>query len=174
MWTVSRLVALLFGLAQTGPAPEIPATVVPAGDIQAAATQAIANKISDTSIRTVDAGGHNVGIGVVYRGKGTGLKQFSSHDSVTEIYQVIEGAGTLVTGGALLNPQRRQSGSEVVGQMNGPSVSGTAIQGGASHHVGKGDMIIIPAGTPHGFPEVDETMTIVVVRVDPDRVVALK
>jgi hypothetical protein len=50
MWTVSRLVALLFGLAQTGSVPVIPATVVPAGDIQAAAAQAIANKISDTSL----------------------------------------------------------------------------------------------------------------------------
>jgi mannose-6-phosphate isomerase-like protein (cupin superfamily) len=172
--TTAGLGVLLVVLVQSPSAPVIPATVVPASDIQAVAAQSIANKVSDTSIRTVDAGGHNVGIGVVYRGKGTGLKQFSSHDRVTEVYQVLEGAGTLVTGGGLVDPVRRQSGSEAVGQMNGPSLSGTAIDGGVSRHLVKGDMVIIPAGTPHGFAEVDETMTVVVVRIDPSRVIALK
>lgn len=30
-----------------------------------------------------------------------------SHDSVTEVYQVLEGSGTLVTGGTLTDPERR-------------------------------------------------------------------
>jgi len=61
---------------------------------------------------------------------------------------VLEGSGTLVTGGTIVNPQRRTSGQEEVTQINGPGVSGTAIDGGVSRRITKGDMVIIPAGTP--------------------------
>lgn len=164
---------LLLALAQAGSAP-LPATDVSTATIQATLKDAIAKGVIDTPIRTVDAGGHNVGIGVVQRPKGTNLVGGALHDKVTEVYYVIEGAGTLVTGGTLVNPQRRDSAASVVTQINGPGVSGTAIQGGARRRVAKGDMVIIPAGTPHWFPEVEEALMYVVVRVDPARVVTLK
>lgn len=63
------ILAILLALAQAGANP-IPATDVTAADIQAALKQAIAKKITDTPIRTVDAGGHNVGIGLVHRPTG--------------------------------------------------------------------------------------------------------
>ncbi len=53
-------------------------------------------------------------------------------------------------------------------------VSGTAIRGGVTHHLTAGDMIVIPAGTPHWFSEVEENIVCTVVRVDPTRVVSLK
>ena len=86
---------------------------------------------------------------------------------------MLEGAGTIVTGGSLVNPRRRQDG-EVVAQLNGPGESGSGIEGGVSQRLTKGYMIVIPAGTPHGFSDVEETMTIVVVRVDPHGILALK
>jgi len=43
-----------------------------------------------------------------------------------------------------------------------------------SRRIAKGDMVIIPAGTPHWFSEVQESITYTVVRVDPGRVVKLK
>ena len=43
-----------------------------------------------------------------------------------------------------------------------------------SRRVSKGDMIIIPSGTPHGFTDVQEDITYTIVRVDPSRVLALK
>ena len=58
--------------------------------------------------------------------------------------------------------------------VSGPGVSGTAIQGGVSRRVSKGDVIIIPAGTPHWFSVVDEPIKLTVVRVDPGRVVTLR
>jgi len=61
-----------------------------------------------------------------------------------------------------------------VTQLSGPGVSGTAIQGGVSRRIGKGNMVIIPAGTPHWFSEIQETITYTVVRLDPSRTVALK
>jgi mannose-6-phosphate isomerase-like protein (cupin superfamily) len=167
-----RLLAILLALPQVGATP-IPATDVTAATIQATLRQQIASSTTDIPIRTVDAGGHHVGIGLVHRP--TGFKGYAaSHDKVTEVYQVLEGSGTLVTGGAMVNPQRRDNVAENVTQINGPGVSGASIQGGASRRISKGDMVIIPAGTPHWFSEVQESITYTVVRVDPERVVRLK
>jgi mannose-6-phosphate isomerase-like protein (cupin superfamily) len=160
----------------TAPEP-IPATDVTAEDIQATLKQEIASgkAVNDTSIRVVDTGGHNVGIGAVYR-LAPATKGFSAlHDKVTEVYYMLEGAGTLVTGGTLVDPQRRQSANEIVAQVNGPGVSGTKIQGGVSRRIKAGDMVIIPAGTPHWWSEIEgSSMKYLVVRVDPSGVVALK
>jgi len=165
--------------AQPSAAPGEPlsATDVTAEDIQATLKQEMASgkPVNDTSIRVVDVGGCNVGIGAVYR-LTPATKGFSAtHDKVTEVYYMIEGAGTLVTGGTLVNPQRRQSSNEIVAQVNGPGVSGTTIQGGVSRRIKAGDMVIIPAGTPHWWSEIEgSSMKYVVVRVDPSRVVNLK
>jgi tetratricopeptide (TPR) repeat protein len=164
------VLALLFALVQTG-RPPIPATDVAAADILATQKTAIEKKIVDIPIRTVDGGGHHIGIGLVHRPKGTNIPGGSLHDQVSEVYHVLEGSGTLVTGGTLVNPTRRDSAAEVVTQINGPGVSGTAIEGGVRRRVSKGDVVIIPAGTPHWFPEVHESITYTVVRIDPNRVV---
>jgi quercetin dioxygenase-like cupin family protein len=88
---------------------------------------------------------------------------------------MIEGAGTLVTGGTLVNPQRRKDAAEVVTQVNGPGTSGTKIEGGVSRRIKAGDMVIIPAGTPHWWSEIEgSSMKYVVVRIDPSQVVTLK
>jgi mannose-6-phosphate isomerase-like protein (cupin superfamily) len=169
-----KLIALIFALAQAGGAMPIPATDIPAADVQSTLKKAIASKTIDTTIRTVDAGGHNIGVGLVHRPKGTNLPGGASHDKVSEVYHVLEGAGTLVTGGTLVSPQRREGAAEVVTQINGPGYSGTSITGGVRRRIAKGDIVIIPAGTPHWFPEVEEDLTYTVVRVDPSRVVTLK
>jgi mannose-6-phosphate isomerase-like protein (cupin superfamily) len=165
--------------AQGGTAAETsrPATDVTAEQIHAVVNQEIADgkPVDDRSIRVVDAGGHNVGIGVVYRvGPGTAGRS-ASHDKVTEVYYMIEGAGILVTGGTHVNPERRAGTSIVVSGINGPGISGDAIHGGVSRRIKAGDMVIIPAGTPHLWSTVEgKSMTYVVVRLDPSQVVALK
>lgn len=163
---------ILLALIQTGADP-IPATDIEAADIQATLEDAIAASRTDSTIRTVDAGGHHVGVGLVHRPTGF-VGGAALHNLVTEVYHVLEGAGTFVTGGRLVNPQRRENDASVVVQINGPGVSGDAIEGGVSRRVEKGDVIIIPAGTPHWWTEVSEAVTYTVVRVDPQRVVALK
>jgi mannose-6-phosphate isomerase-like protein (cupin superfamily) len=170
-----RILAIVLVFAQTVGSP-IPATDVKSVDIQATLKRVMANPdiaVSDTPLRTVDAGGHNVSIGVVFRPKGA-KGGAASHDKVSEVYQVLEGSATLVTGGTIVNPQRRTSTQEEVTQINGPGVSGASIDGGVSRQITKGDMVIIPAGTPHWFPEIQETITYTVVRIDPSRVVTLK
>jgi mannose-6-phosphate isomerase-like protein (cupin superfamily) len=170
-----QMFLILLGLAQMG-TTSIPATDVKSADIQTTLKRVMANlttPVSDTPLRTVDAGGHNIGIGVVYRPKGA-KGGAASHDKVSEVYQVFDGSGTLVTGGTIVNPQRRASGQEEVTQINGPGTSGSSIESGVSRRISKGDMVIIPAGTPHWFSEIHETITYTVVRVDPSGVVTLK
>jgi mannose-6-phosphate isomerase-like protein (cupin superfamily) len=154
---------------------------LPATDVLTAAIQATLQEqratgrpVVDTPIRTVDAGGHNVGVGLVRR---TGPAQGGSalHDKVAEVYYIIEGAGTLVTGGSLVGAERRESANATVTGINGPGISGTSIANGASRRIAKGDVVIIPAGTPHWWSTIDTPeIYYIVVRVDPERVVALK
>jgi mannose-6-phosphate isomerase-like protein (cupin superfamily) len=172
---MTKIAAVVFVvLAQGGAAAPIPATDISAAIIQATIKGAIAAKTIDTPIRTVDAGGHHVGLGVVQRPKGTNLPGGAVHDFVSEVYHVLEGSGTLVTGGTLVNPQRRDGAASVVVQINGPGVSGSAIQNGVRRRIAKGDVVIIPAGTPHWFSEIEEDISYTVVRIDPRRVVTLK
>jgi mannose-6-phosphate isomerase-like protein (cupin superfamily) len=171
---MTRILAIVLLLAQAGTTKTPAATDVKASDIQATVKEEIAKKLTDIPIRTVDAGGHNVSVAVVHRDKGTNLTGMASHDKVSEVYYVVEGSGTFVTGGALVKPQKREASSDTVKQLSGPGSAGAGITGGVSRKLSKGDMVIIPAGTPHGFSEVQETITYTIVRVDPARVIALK
>ena len=51
---------------------------------------------------------------------------------------------------------------------------GRGLEGGVSRDIGPGDMVIVPANSPHGFSEIAETITYIVVRVDPEQLVELK
>ena len=171
LWAAAASVA-----AAQQAAESLPATDVKADQIEATLRDQIValRPVVDTAIRTVDAGGHNVGVGLVYRLSPV-RGGSAAHDKVTEVYYILEGAGTLVTGGSLVDPNRREGGAAVVTGINGPGVSGTRIQGGVSRRIAKGDVVIIPAGAPHWWSEVEApSITYIVVRVDPDRVVALK
>jgi mannose-6-phosphate isomerase-like protein (cupin superfamily) len=69
----------------------------------------------------------------------------SVHETEAELFYVIDGAGTLVTGGKLVEEKR----------TNAENLSGTGIEGGVSKRVSKGDWILVPAGQPHQFPAVE-------------------
>lgn len=166
------ILALLVALPAAAQTP-LPASDVKAADFEATLAQLRARGVTDIPIRTVDAGGHNVGVGLVHRPQGA-RGGSASHDLVSEVYHVLEGAGILVTGGTHINPVRRDAGAENVTQINGPGVSGSAIQGGVSRRIAKGDVVIIPAGTPHWWSEIQEAITYTVVRIDPRQVVTLK
>ncbi len=100
-------------------------------------------------------------------GHATGI----AHDHQTETYIITSGAGTLVTGGSILNGRRSAPESAVTTTLNGPSCSG--VIGGAgviSRDVKVGDIIIIPAGVPHGWSRVPDHVDYLSIRPDPDRV----
>ncbi len=166
MWST---LLLMVALAQT----PVPGADVTADVIQAAVDRMKAEGITDLPVRTIDAGGHNVGVAVIYRPAATDIAGGVVHNEVTEVYHVLEGRGTLVTGGTLVNPKVRELTPRRY-ELSGPGVSGTDIEGGVSRPIGPGDIIIIPAGTPHKFSEVQETIIYTCIRVDPGQVMTLK
>jgi hypothetical protein len=80
-----------------------------------------------------------------------------AHDSQTEGYLIISGGGTLVTGGKIVNGRKSAPESTVTRELNGPSCSGTAVGADIVRKVVKtGDIIVIPAGVPHGWTEIGD------------------
>ncbi len=94
------------------------------------------------------------------------------HHHQTEAYIIASGSGTLVTGGTIMNGTESAADSNVTLVLNGPSCSGQIVGDWVAKHVKEGDMIIIPAGTPHGWLEVPVHVDYLSVRPDPDRVLA--
>ncbi|MDH3207931.1 MAG: hypothetical protein OEO79_15100 [Gemmatimonadota bacterium] len=93
-----------------------------------------------------------------------------AHDHQTETYVVVSGAGTLVTGGAILNGNQSAPESGVTTLLNGPSCSGVIVGNVKAIDVKVGDVIIIPAGVPHGWSSIPDHVHYLSVRPDPDRV----
>jgi mannose-6-phosphate isomerase-like protein (cupin superfamily) len=80
-----------------------------------------------------------------------------AHDQQTEGYLIISGAGTLVTGGHIVNGRRSPPESEVTKVLNGPSCSGMTVGADVVKKAVKtGDIIIIPAGVPHGWIDIGD------------------
>lgn len=127
----------------------------------------------DQQIRVVDMGRYNLAVGVLHRAKtaetpGAPINGLA-HARVTETYVIISGAGTLVTGGTILNPRAFAADSEVVTTLAGPSTAGP-IQNGTQRPVKAGDVIIIPAGVPHGWTNVPDHVDYLSIRPDQDKV----
>lgn len=84
----------------------------------------------------------------------------------------ISGGGTLVTGGEIMNGRRGAPDSRGTLVLNGPSCSGNIVGDVQSKDVKGGDIIIIPAGVPHGWSNIPDHVDYLSVRPDPDRVIA--
>ena len=158
------------GAPRAGQNPE--GVHISAADILATIENAPDGRVSDQQIRHIDAGGHNVGVGLVQRPPTTSLGAIQHHNQ-TEVYYVVSGRGTMVTGGALTNGRALDPEGGTVRRLTGPSSVG-GIEGGVSREIAAGDMVIVPANSPHGFSEITETITYIVVRVDPEQLVELK
>ena len=80
-----------------------------------------------------------------------------AHDSQTEGYLIVSGGGTLVTGGRIVNGNNSAPDAQVTTELNGPSCSGMIVGSDVVKRVVKtGDIIIIPAGVPHGWTEIGD------------------
>ena len=87
------------------------------------------------------------------------------HDDTAESYVVISGAGTLITGGTIVNGKRSGANDEVTTILNGPSCGGTMV-GYTSREIKVGDVIIIPEHVPHGFSAIPDHVTYLSIRPD--------
>jgi mannose-6-phosphate isomerase-like protein (cupin superfamily) len=148
------------------------ATYIPNQEIQAYQKRAIAEKLIDQQIRAVDVGKSNVDIGLVYRGKlaSPAPNAVAEHDQVSEVYHVIDGSATLVTGPDLVGTKRRPADDRAVKMLNGPGSNSDSIRNGVTYQLKPGDVVIIPAGTGHWFTKIDDHITYLMVRIDPDKI----
>jgi mannose-6-phosphate isomerase-like protein (cupin superfamily) len=77
------------------------------------------------------------------------------HEKEAEMFYVVEGSGTLITGGKLKEEKR----------TNPENLAGTGIDGGQRRKVAKGDFIMVPENTPHWFGEIDGALVLMSVHV---------
>jgi mannose-6-phosphate isomerase-like protein (cupin superfamily) len=175
------LVVAVFPLLAQDPKPtcvHCSATYIPKSELDAYTDRAVAHKIVDQQVRSVDLGKSQVGIGMVTRGKlapGAGSGEaVAEHEQISEVYYIIEGSATLVTGPDLEGATKRPDTQVTVREQNGPGWSAKSIKNPMTTELKAGDVIIIPAGTGHWFTKIDDHITYVMVRIDPDKVVPLK
>lgn len=147
------------------------ATPLPATDVKGAEIKAFIDKlpkdaISDLPIRTVDVGGYRVGVYGVFRPKSVKQDAILHEVTTTEVYYMLEGAATLVTGGTLVE-QRRDP-------PTGTNVRGSRIEGGVSRRIVPGDVVIIPGRTPHWWTDMEGDIRYMIVRSDPANRIPLK
>jgi mannose-6-phosphate isomerase-like protein (cupin superfamily) len=188
-WKILALgvVSAVFPVLAQNPEPKptcnhCSAVYVPKSELDAYNERAIEHKLVDQQVRSVDLGKVQVGIGSIYRGKlGNAISEenkvaekVAEHEQVSEVYYIIEGSATLLTGPDLVNPKPRPSTLKTVREQNGPGFSATSIQDPEVHELKAGDMIVIPAGTGHWFTKIDDHIRYVMVRIDPDKILPLK
>jgi mannose-6-phosphate isomerase-like protein (cupin superfamily) len=66
------------------------------------------------------------------------------HEKTNHVFIITEGEATFVTGGTLVEPRQTAPGQ----------TRAKDIRGGTTYHLSKGDVITVPAKTPHWFKEV--------------------
>jgi hypothetical protein len=140
----------------------LPATDVTAAEIQAFLKALPRDAVSDKVIKAVDVGGYRVGVFGVFRPKNVPGEAILHETKVTEIYYILDGSATLVTGGTIADAHKQGA---AIGHT---SMRGPKIDGGVSRRVVKGDVIIIPGRTPHWFSSLDSDLTYLIYRPDPE------
>jgi mannose-6-phosphate isomerase-like protein (cupin superfamily) len=152
-----------------------PSTYIPASEIAAYERIGRATGITDQQMRSVDIGKTGVQVALVHRGKldAPAPRSVAEHDLVSEVYYVISGSGTNLTGPELVGVERRPADDRAVRLLNGPGSNAEAVRNGTTHELEAGDVLVIPAGTGHQFTRIDDHITYLMIRIDPDKVVPL-
>ena len=146
-------------------ANDAPATYVTTAEIDAALQQMPPNTTTyDKPLKTIDTGAYKVTIVILRRVPGKTPDSALIHDRVTEVYQILTGAGMFETGGTLVDGKPVDLTSEAAG----PSTRGT-IRGGKTRRMGPGDVVVIPPNVPHRFSKLEGTITYLVIRIEAPR-----
>lgn len=132
--------------APPAPAPGSAGIFKSNADLQAVLKKAIAatNDMATSNITNTD----QYRVNIVHRQKPNGA---IAHPGNTELHYIVEGSGTVVTGGKIV-------------RAPGAPAASARIEGGEAHKVTKGDVIIVPAGSPHMYSEVNGEIAYLEVR----------
>jgi mannose-6-phosphate isomerase-like protein (cupin superfamily) len=148
------LITLSFEQAQ------VPATFISKEEHEAVLKEQIAKNVVDQPIKATEVLGGKASVAMLHRVKPEASALI--HDFVTETYYIVSGSGTIVTGGTLGEAKP----TDLTRVNAGMSQTGTRI-GGESRKVKPGDIIVIPAGTPHSFSALDGPISYLVYRFEP-------
>ncbi|HJV08599.1 MAG TPA: heme-binding protein, partial [Acidimicrobiales bacterium] len=111
--------------------------------VQVAARFETGGLLFDTPAYKVDAG------------RRTAPGEVEFHEHVADVMHVVQGSATVVTGGRMVD-QRPVGPGEVRAR---------AVEGGTSHQLADGDVLVVPAGVPHQFVSVSDPFLYLVVKV---------
>ena len=138
------------------PAAPLPATFKSASELAAALQKSISSGVDQASAPVANETHYRINL--IHRGKpGPAMAHATGAAKGTEVHYILEGSATVVTGGTLLRP--------------GPDAKAGAtptIENGVARQVAKGDVVVIPAGTPHWYKDVNGSVTYLEVRFDVD------
>jgi len=141
----------LVALAQQPPAA--PKTYTSAADVQAMIAKAkAARKENQPTVTDRILQLPPYGANLEYRAS---VGPAAVHEKEAEMFYVIDGSATLMTGGKLTAETR----------TNADNLSGTGIEGGMSRNIAKGDFVIVPENTPHWFSSINGTLVLMSLHV---------
>jgi mannose-6-phosphate isomerase-like protein (cupin superfamily) len=135
------LLCSTFALAQQAGAP--PAVYMAGDDI--------INQLDQAASASASAGGWSVTVapGISVRRRSSSVANYAvMHPYSMEIYRILEGSGTLVTGGVLILPLAESTDPNIIRTQNG-------ISGGLAREVKAGDVLVLQPGTPHWFSNIN-------------------
>ncbi|HXJ44140.1 MAG TPA: hypothetical protein VNH18_32940 [Bryobacteraceae bacterium] len=133
------------------PNPQPDKTFVSAAEVQAMIAKAKAERKPDQAnfnqplLRLAP-----YGLGLEYRVEGVDSPA-TLHEKEAEMIYVVDGGGTLTTGGKLIGEKR----------SNASNLAGTGVEGGEKRNIAKGDFIFVPENTAHSFTQTKGTLVIV-------------
>jgi mannose-6-phosphate isomerase-like protein (cupin superfamily) len=170
-----------FGIGRLSAQPGVascrfcPSTYIARSEIAEYEAIGRATNVIDQQMRSLDIGKAQVEVALVHRGKldAPAARSVATHDLVSEVYYILSGSGTNRTGPDVVDPERRPPDDRAVRLLNGPGANGTDLRDPAVHELTAGDVLVIPAGTGHQFTKIDDHITYLMIRVDPDKVVPL-
>lgn len=146
------LVSAGAGLAAQAPATPPPTDRTKATHFSAADLQAAIGKLPTdrpaSSVRVFTLAPYNVNV----ERRMPQAQGASLHEAQAEMFYVIEGTGTMLTGGTMVNPTR-----------NGTNQSAKTIDGGVRQVLNKGDFFIVPSGVPHQFVDLSGPLQVMAI-----------
>jgi mannose-6-phosphate isomerase-like protein (cupin superfamily) len=140
------LMALTSAAFAQAPAPtdRTRATHFKAADLQAALAK-LATDRPASSVRVFTLDPYNVAV----EQRQPRTQGAAAHSDRAELFFVIDGAGTMLTGGTITD-----------GKANGVNTQGTTITGGTRIEFAKGDFIMVPSGVPHQFVDLKSAVQV--------------
>ena len=124
----------------------VTAVLIVAALLTAASAPTVVNYVGHDKVNATMAKGGAViedhGLRVLAQRRGAGEAEL--HKKTNHVFIIVEGEATFVTGGTLVGAKETEP----------DQVRAGSIQGGTTHRMTKGDVITVPAGTPHWWKDV--------------------